>query len=85
MEKTPTDDGVTHQEAEMGGVTRDRGPDLSGRSDFLPVGRCGDPKTKPHREGLIDALRATNRAGGNIEANWSLERPVVKEPLEATC
>jgi hypothetical protein len=27
-----------------------------------------------NKKGLVDALRAINRAGGNIESDWSLER-----------
>jgi predicted metalloprotease with PDZ domain len=27
-----------------------------------------------NRKGLVDALRAVNRAGGNIESDWPLER-----------
>ena len=31
-------------------------------------------KESHNRKGLVDALRAVNRAGGNIESDWPLER-----------
>lgn len=41
---------------------------------FCLLGDVGIRRQSHNRKGLVDALRAVNRAGGNIESDWPLDR-----------
>lgn len=41
---------------------------------FCLLADVGIRRQSRNRKGLVDALRAVNRAGGNIESDWPLER-----------
>jgi predicted metalloprotease with PDZ domain len=52
------------------------GPDLLGGAMFCLLADIEIRKKTGNAQGLRDALRAINRAGGTIEADWPLERVI---------
>ena len=52
------------------------GPDLLGGAMFCLLADIEIRKKTGNAQGLQDALRAINRAGGTIEADWPLKRVI---------